>query len=51
LALLLWRQYTGCDLAGFGDRWEKSKFFKLWQMEKKAGRDPHKAFKVRGWEP
>jgi hypothetical protein len=32
-------------------RWEKSKFFKLWQKEKKAGRDPHKAFKERGWEP
>ena len=32
-------------------RWEKSKFFKLWQEEVKAGRDPHKAFKDRGWEP
>jgi len=32
-------------------RWEKSKFFKLWQKERKAGRDPHKAFKDRGWEP
>ena len=32
-------------------RWEKSKFFKLWEKEKKAGRDPHKAFKDRGWEP
>src|SRR5713226_5824167 len=32
-------------------RWEKSKFFKLWQKEKKAGRDPRKAFKDRGWEP
>lgn len=32
-------------------RWEKSKFFKLWQKEKKAGRDPHKAFEERGWEP
>ena len=32
-------------------RWEKSKFFKLWQQEQKAGRDPHKAFKKRGWEP
>jgi hypothetical protein len=32
-------------------RWEKSKFFKLWQKEQKAGRDPHKAFKDRGWEP
>src|SRR3954470_2541490 len=32
-------------------RWENSKFFKLWQEEKKAGRDPHKAFRKRGWEP
>jgi hypothetical protein len=32
-------------------RWENSKFFKLWQKEQKAGRDPHKAFKERGWEP
>jgi len=28
-------------------RWEKSKFFKLWEKEQKAGRDPHKAFKDR----
>jgi hypothetical protein len=32
-------------------RWEKSKFFKLWQKEQKAGRDPRKAFEERGWEP
>jgi hypothetical protein len=32
-------------------RWENSKFFKLWQEEKKAGRDPHAAFHERGWEP
>ena len=32
-------------------RWENSKFVKLWQEEKKAGRDPHKAFEDRGWEP
>ena len=32
-------------------RWEKSKFFKLWQKEQKAGREPHKAFEDRGWEP
>lgn len=32
-------------------RWEKSKFFKLWEQEKKTGRDPRKAFKERGWEP
>ena len=31
--------------------WENSKFFKLWQEEKEAGRDPHQAFKDRGWEP
>jgi hypothetical protein len=32
-------------------RWRDSKFFKLWQEEQKAGRDPHQAFKDRGWEP
>jgi hypothetical protein len=32
-------------------RWQKSKFFKLWQEETKAGRDPRKAFENRGWEP
>jgi len=32
-------------------RWENSKFFKLWQEETKAGRDPYKAFEERGWEP
>jgi hypothetical protein len=32
-------------------RWENSKFFKLWQEERQAGRDPHQAFKDRGWEP
>jgi len=32
-------------------RWEKSKFFKLWEKEKQAGRDPRKAFKDRGWDP
>jgi hypothetical protein len=32
-------------------RWEDSKFVKLWQQEQKAGRDPHKAFEERGWEP
>ena len=32
-------------------RWEASKFFKLWQEEKEAGRDPRKAFEERGWEP
>jgi len=32
-------------------RWEASKFVKLWQEERAAGRDPHKAFAERGWEP
>src|SRR5438270_13848891 len=32
-------------------RWEESKFCKLWQEELKAGRDPHQAFQDRGWEP
>jgi hypothetical protein len=32
-------------------RWENSKFFKLWQEEQKAGRDPHQVLKDRGWEP
>src|SRR5437868_7887112 len=32
-------------------RSEESKFFKLWQKEQKAGRDPHQAFADRGWEP
>lgn len=32
-------------------RWRESKFFKLWQQEQQAGRDPHKAFEERGWEP
>ncbi len=32
-------------------RWQESKFFKLWQEEVKAGRDPHKAFEEKGWEP
>jgi hypothetical protein len=32
-------------------RWEKCKFFKLWEKEKKVGRDPLKAFNERGWEP
>ena len=32
-------------------RWERSKFFKLWKKEQKADRDPHQAFKDRGWEP
>ena len=31
-------------------RCETSKFFKLWQEEKDAGRDTHQAFTNRGWE-
>ncbi len=30
-------------------RWQASKFFKLWQEERAAGRDPEKAFEERGW--
>ncbi|HKI31127.1 MAG TPA: hypothetical protein VKA46_04625 [Gemmataceae bacterium] len=32
-------------------RWEHGKFFKVWQEETKAGRDPRKEFEKRGWEP
>jgi hypothetical protein len=42
-------------LSGWADetrrRWETTKFFKLWQEETEAGRDPHDAFRARGWEP
>lgn len=31
--------------------WRQSTFFKLWQEERAAGRDPHMAFEERGWEP
>jgi hypothetical protein len=31
-------------------RWEESKYFKLYQEEKAAGRDPRLAFEQRGWE-
>jgi hypothetical protein len=31
-------------------RWREGKFFKLWQAEKEAGRDPSQAFRDRGWE-
>ena len=31
-------------------RWRESKFFKLWQAEQQAGRDPNRAFHERGWE-
>src|SRR3954462_7945547 len=30
-------------------RWDQSKFVELWKKEQKAGRDPRKAFKDRGW--
>lgn len=32
-------------------RWKDTKFFRLWQEEAAAGRDPKEAFKQRGWEP
>jgi hypothetical protein len=32
-------------------RWEHSQFFRLWQDELRAGRDPRLAFQERGWEP
>lgn len=32
-------------------RWQASKFFKLWQEETEAGRNPREAFRDRGWEP
>ena len=32
-------------------RWRQGKFYKLWQEETAAGRDPKKAFEERGWEP
>ena len=32
-------------------RWQEGKYYKLWQAETAAGRDPHKAFKKKGWEP
>jgi hypothetical protein len=32
-------------------RWQEGKYFKLWQAEQAAGRDPRKAFAERGWEP
>lgn len=31
-------------------RWRQSKYFKLYQREQAAGRDPKKAFAKRGWE-
>lgn len=31
-------------------RWRDSKYYKLWQTEADAGRDPKIAFAERGWE-
>lgn len=31
-------------------RWQQGKYYKLYQEEKAAGRDPAKAFAERGWE-
>ena len=31
-------------------RWEDTKFFKLWQEEVAAKRNPHIAFEERGWQ-
>lgn len=31
-------------------RWRESKYFKLWDSESKAGRDPNAAFEKLGWE-
>lgn len=44
-----WDVSKWCELAR--KRWQEGKFYKLWQEETKAGRDPHKAFADRGWEP
>ncbi|MBZ5529596.1 MAG: hypothetical protein LAN71_17075 [Acidobacteriia bacterium] len=30
-------------------RWEEGKFFKLYEEERKAKRDPKKAFEEKGW--
>lgn len=32
-------------------RWEAGKYFKLWQEELAAGRDPNILFEEKGWEP
>lgn len=32
-------------------RWKESKFFKLWQEERAAGRNPEPAFAEKGWQP
>lgn len=32
-------------------RWRETKFFKLYQEELQAGRNPNDAFEQRGWEP
>ena len=36
----------------FGEpNWVYLTYYKLWEKEKEAGRDPRKAFEERGWEP
>lgn len=32
------------------DMWREGKFFKLWEAERAAGRNPQEEFKKRGWE-
>jgi len=32
-------------------RWRQSKYWKLWQEEVEAERDPKTAFEARGWQP
>ena len=32
-------------------RWRESKFVKLWEEEKAAGREPTLAFEAKGWQP
>ncbi len=63
--MLIDAQVAREDAGGFGEyedvrskwaygirrRWQNTKFFKLRQEEQKAGRDPHKAFRERGWAP
>lgn len=43
------------DLETWGNeverRWKDSKFYRLYQEELSAGRDPEAAFAARGWSP
>lgn len=32
-------------------RWRETKYFKLHESEREAGRDPAEAFRAQGWEP